>query len=658
VNRIFKENAGSMDEWAKNNASNFNMSRNEAIKYSSIYGNLISNITEETAENATLTQELLKKSAIVASATGRTMEDVMDRIRSGLLGNTEAIEDLGINVNVAMLESTEAFKRFAGDSSWQKLDFQTQQQIRLMAILEQASKKYGDEVAQNTNASLARLNATMKNTVLNIGQGLKPILDAILPSLISFAQSIERITLRFAQFMQVLFGVSDNGMQNLQEQSQKATTGIGGVGDAVEEANKKAKGSVAGFDEINQLTEKMAKSADSAGGGIGGIGLMPKIEDSFGGKSIETMEEMKKKVEEFKKEFEFLKEPIDKVKKSFVQLMKAISDLWNSETMVKFRAWIAQRLKFGVTRLLELLNGSLEILTGTFEIVTGILNGDWKKAWAGAEKVVQGLWDILESTAISIFGEEVKPILDEFEKNWKEGWTRAKEKTVEFFKELPEKWAEFKLNMTTKWNNFWDGLSEKIFYWKNYILKLWSEFRTGLFEKWENLKTNFAISWAKFWESIGVFFSNFWGGIKKTFVGVINSIIGLINKLIGKWNQIEFKVPKISLPFGGEFGGGSIRVPQINPLRPIGSGDSNSVGSRIGSSIGGLVKDLSSGELADRITSGVGTAFIQASQFAQQAESGQEVKVNIDGTELIRMLIPKLNQEQTRTGTATVITTQ
>ena len=68
---------------------------------------------------------LLKASSVIASATGRTMEDVMDRIRSGLLGNTEAIEDLGVNVNVALLESTDAFKKFAGDKSWNQLDFQT-----------------------------------------------------------------------------------------------------------------------------------------------------------------------------------------------------------------------------------------------------------------------------------------------------------------------------------------------------------------------------------------------------------------------------------------------------------------------------------------------------------------------------------------------------
>ena len=59
--------------------------------------------------NAELTNQYLNMTAVVASKTGRTMEDVQERIRSGLLGNTEAVEDLGIFVNIKTIEMTEAF---------------------------------------------------------------------------------------------------------------------------------------------------------------------------------------------------------------------------------------------------------------------------------------------------------------------------------------------------------------------------------------------------------------------------------------------------------------------------------------------------------------------------------------------------------------------
>ena len=180
VDRIYGEAAESIKDFAENKALDYNMSASEAYKYSQIYGNLIQSITDDQTENAEQTQKLLKASSVIASATGRSMEDVMDRIRSGLLGNTEAIEDLGVNVNVALLETTDAFKQIAGDKSWEQLTFQEQQQIRLLGILEQTSKKYGDEVQENTASSIQKLTARTKNLTSSLGKKLLPVANDLL----------------------------------------------------------------------------------------------------------------------------------------------------------------------------------------------------------------------------------------------------------------------------------------------------------------------------------------------------------------------------------------------------------------------------------------------------------------------------------------------
>ena len=180
VDRIYGNAAGTIKNFAENTASSFNMSTSEAYKYAQVYGNLIQSITDDQTENANQTQNLLKASSVIASATGRTMEDVMDRIRSGLLGNTEAIEDLGVNVNVALLTTTDAFKKIAGNRGWNQLTFQEQQQVRLLGILEQTAKKYGDTVNKNTSTSITQLVAQIKNLVANLGQKLLPIVQKVL----------------------------------------------------------------------------------------------------------------------------------------------------------------------------------------------------------------------------------------------------------------------------------------------------------------------------------------------------------------------------------------------------------------------------------------------------------------------------------------------
>ena len=194
VENIYGDASATIKDFAENTAISFNMSTSDAYKYAQIYGNLIQSITDDEEENALYTQQLLEASSIIASSTGRTMEDVMDRIRSGLLGNTEAIEDLGVNVNVAMLESTDAFKEFAGDKSWNQLDFQTQQQIRLFGILEQTTKKYGDEVNKNTSSDIQRLTAKFKNLTSSLSKKLLPIAEKLIDKAEDFLDKLGDLT--------------------------------------------------------------------------------------------------------------------------------------------------------------------------------------------------------------------------------------------------------------------------------------------------------------------------------------------------------------------------------------------------------------------------------------------------------------------------------
>ena len=83
INRIMGASAASFTNWADTQAIAFNMSRVEAMKYGAVYGNLMSNISSDQATVTQYTTDLLKASAVVASATGRDMTDVMERIRSG-----------------------------------------------------------------------------------------------------------------------------------------------------------------------------------------------------------------------------------------------------------------------------------------------------------------------------------------------------------------------------------------------------------------------------------------------------------------------------------------------------------------------------------------------------------------------------------------------
>lgn len=228
VNRIYGEAAKNIKDFAENKAIDYNMSASEAYKYSQIYGNLIQSITDDQTENAEKTQELLQASSVIASSTGRSMEDVMDRIRSGLLGNTEAIEDLGVNVNVALLETTDAFKQIAGDKSWDKLTFQEQQQIRLLGILEQTSKKYGKEVNKNTASSIQQLTAKTKNLTNNLSKKLLPVANKLLDKANSLMDKFETLNDEEQENI-IKIGLMVAAAGPLLKVGSKAITIVGGV---------------------------------------------------------------------------------------------------------------------------------------------------------------------------------------------------------------------------------------------------------------------------------------------------------------------------------------------------------------------------------------------------------------------------------------------
>ena len=402
IQRLMGESSQAFLKWAENNALAFNMSKAEAIKYGSTYGNILAGFIKNQDKLAGYTAKLLETSSIIAQGTGRTMTDVMERIRSGLLGNTEAIEDLGVMVQVKMIESTEAFKKFANGQSWEQLDFQTQQQIRLMAILEQATKRYGDTLQDNVNNRISTFKALMKDSALNIGNMFLPIINAIMPYLNAFASVIRTATAKLAEFIQLLFdkkvsstdgvaGAVNNATQGLQgagnaagdlaDSLDDAGGGAGNLADNVGKAGKAAKKAVKelrglmGFDEINLLNKKNDDSDDDSGGsggggggkggkgkGAGGKDILPDIAISDRGTQYNTMfdgllEKLKPLLaflEHLKNLFSlgwkltFREEGIEQLKKSLMGIKESLEIIFGDGLVARTAGTFLERLAFAL----------------------------------------------------------------------------------------------------------------------------------------------------------------------------------------------------------------------------------------------------------------------------------------------------------------------
>ncbi|HEM5503284.1 hypothetical protein HO950_09505 [Streptococcus suis] len=368
IKRQMGESSQAFLKWIDNNANAMNMSVGEATKYGAVYSNLFSNFIKDSNKLSAYTGKMLQTSAVIAQGSGRTMTDVMERIRSGLFGNTEAIEDLGINVNVAMIESTNAFKRFANGQSWQQLDYNTQQQIRLMAILEQATAKYGNTLQQSVNGRISMFKSLLSDAALNIGNAMLPIINAMMPVLNSFAMVLKNVTAKLAEFIGLMFNkkanVKNSAVGNLAQGAQNANDAVGGLGDAMDgvddasggtagnlddtakSAKKAAKElmGLAGFDEITTLNLNKDDGAGGAGsgGGSGGGGKGSKG-GKGGGAPADILPEIA--LEDMDTQFKSIFDGWDKVLKPLFDYLSKLSNLFKDGFNMSFRADSLDRFK-------------------------------------------------------------------------------------------------------------------------------------------------------------------------------------------------------------------------------------------------------------------------------------------------------------------------
>lgn len=407
IKRQMGESSQSFLKWVNDNANAMNMGVGEATNYGAVYSNLFSGFIKDTNKLSAYTAKMLQTSAVVAEGSGRSITDVMERIRSGLLGNTEAIEDLGINVNVAMIESTEAFKRFANGQSWQQLDYQTQQQIRLMAILEQATAKYGDTLSNSVNGRISLFKSLMKDSALNLGNAMLPIINAIMPVLNSFAMVLKNVTAKLAEFIALMFNkkatVKDGAagaISNVGNAMKDAAGGAGDLADAVDDAGDSAGGladnlgdsaknakkaakellGLLGFDEINIL-QKPKDDGDGGGSGGGGGGggkggkggkgkggggpfkdILPEVAltdmdnqfksifDGLGDKLKGLFDYFKKLADLFGKGFalSFRWDSIERLKNALKGIWQSIKDIFEDGTVLAAAARFGEKLAFAL----------------------------------------------------------------------------------------------------------------------------------------------------------------------------------------------------------------------------------------------------------------------------------------------------------------------
>jgi phage-related protein len=431
------------------------MSTKDIIEQGASLSAMLQASIHDKTQLASTTEQMLKNIAIVSSATGKTQQEVSERMVSALQGHMTALNalDMGIHVNQLMHEPW--VKAIAGSTTaWAKLNQQQQQAIMLTYMNKKVTEEFGGKVIDDVATRMNQFNASLSNVKTHLEQAFQPILYAVLPVLTTFINYLNTALQYVTAFFQTLFNYhgalmpvtnalgnqSDavNGLagayENLGKATGKAKAGVGSTGikapkvktgdsgsggsDTVAGGKKAGTGFLASFDQVHTIPEasksdsgsKAGKGSGSAGGvgGVGGGG-MPDIGGGMeqgAQKGSNAIAEMQQKVKDF----------VDKVKTFLAPVTSFFQSVWGTVStyfkgvVAQLSAWwaqwggqIVQALKnawgfmqpiimFLAKFIWDSIKGAIDGIIRFFEGLVEFLTGVFTGNW---KAVFKGLWDMI-----------------------------------------------------------------------------------------------------------------------------------------------------------------------------------------------------------------------------------------------------------------------
>lgn len=176
---VFGEFADDVDNWARGTAEAFGISRQEATEAAATFGNMFDamGLTQEVSAN--MSTSIVELASDLASFNNIDISDAVERLRSGLLGEQEAVERLGINMSETRLKA-KALEMGMGDGK-KVLDASSKAQAAYAIIMEDTANAQGDFARTSGNLANQQriMTAQWDEAKASIGEGLLPLMVAV-----------------------------------------------------------------------------------------------------------------------------------------------------------------------------------------------------------------------------------------------------------------------------------------------------------------------------------------------------------------------------------------------------------------------------------------------------------------------------------------------
>ena len=266
--------AGAARQWSEELSQTLGLSATELRKNLGVMYNMTSSMGLSSNTAYDLSTSLVMLAQDMASFYNMDTEEAFTKLRAGITGETEPLKALGILID----ENT--IKQYAYENGIAEVgeELTNQQKIlaRYYAILGQTSNAQGDlaRTIESPSNQLRIFEAQLEEAKIQLGQGLMPVIQELLPYLIAFAEKISEIVV---------------GLFGIEEASSSIAAGLGSnydtsgidaatdsekeLSDAIKETDEALKKSLTSFDEINKIGNSAESKKESSTVGDSSAGL-------------------------------------------------------------------------------------------------------------------------------------------------------------------------------------------------------------------------------------------------------------------------------------------------------------------------------------------------------------------------------------------------
>ena len=178
INDVFTGNSDAVREYAKNAKENLGMAETEYLQYASIFGSYFKNAGASEEEIFKWSTDLVNRGGDLATYWSTSTDEALGKIFSALKGETEAINDFGVDVRIA------ALSRFAGQDMT-GADQLTQLTAIYGKIMQDTANQEGTfaKMQESFAAQQKIFLANIEQTKAAIGENLLPVATSVLTAI-------------------------------------------------------------------------------------------------------------------------------------------------------------------------------------------------------------------------------------------------------------------------------------------------------------------------------------------------------------------------------------------------------------------------------------------------------------------------------------------